>query len=56
MPWKALPQRFQQFAAKYNQLFTEIRHNRPQITEADLKAWLDEAQGADNYEVDYSEY
>lgn len=56
MPWKAFQQRFQQFAAKYNKLFREIRHDRTQITEQDLKAWLDEAQGPGIYEVGYSEY
>jgi hypothetical protein len=56
MPWKAFQQRFQQFAAKYNKLFTEIRHNRPQIKKKDLKAWLDEAQAPGSYDVGYSEY
>jgi hypothetical protein len=56
MTWKAFQQRFQHFAAKYRKLFMEIRHNRPHVRKKDLKSWLDGEHGANNYEVDYSEY
>lgn len=40
LPWSQFQKTFQGFAQKYNQLFTEIRHNRPQVTKQDLKEYL----------------
>ena len=59
LPWRILQKNFQQFTQKYNTLFTEIRHNKPDVTQADLKAWLDAAdaaQEAGRYKVDYERY
>jgi hypothetical protein len=57
LSWKDFQKRFQQFAAKYSTLFTEIRHNGPQITADDLKKWLQEVQpGESNYELEYDTY
>jgi hypothetical protein len=57
MPWKAFQQRFQQFAARYRNLFTEIRHNHPRIRKKDLKAWLDGTeQQTSKYKVEYDRY
>lgn len=49
LPWKRFQQEFQQFAARYNALFTQIRHNKPQVTAQDLKAWLDSYQPESDY-------
>lgn len=55
--WKDFQKYFQQFAQKYNKLFTEIRHNKPQVTKADLKAWLDNNQPkSEDYSVEYDRY
>ncbi len=54
MPWRDFQKRYQQFAQKYNKLFTEIRKNKPQITLADLQEWLDTTeQSANNFTLEY---
>jgi len=56
MTWQQFQKTFQQFAAKYNQLFTTIRNNKPQITIHDLKTYLDNPSAQQPYEIDYSTY
>jgi 8-oxo-dGTP pyrophosphatase MutT (NUDIX family)/GNAT superfamily N-acetyltransferase len=59
MPWSQFQKTFQQFAAKYNALFTQIRKNKPQIMLADLQEWLQEQQYAEQnegYGVSYERY
>lgn len=40
LPWRVFQQKFQQAVAQYPQLFTTIRHNRPEISASDLAQWL----------------
>jgi len=59
MPWSQFQKTFQQFAAKYNVLFTQIRKNQPQVTLQGLQEWLQEQQYAEpseNYGVSYERY
>lgn len=58
IPWRDFQKRYQQFAQKYNKLFTEIRHNRPQVTLTDLYDWLEEEKDRpeSNYTIDYERY
>lgn len=57
LSWKDFQKRFQQFAQKYPQLFTEVRQNRPHITRSDLDAWLEQAKpDQSHYKVEYDKY
>ena len=59
MPWSQFQKTFQQFAAKYSALFTQIRKNKPQVMLADLQEWLQEQQYAkpsEGYGVSYERY
>jgi hypothetical protein len=57
MPWARFQKEFQQVAAQYRDLFTELRHNRPAVTMDDLDAYLDEAVNTrPGYDVSYDRY
>lgn len=59
MSWKDFQKTFQQFAAKYNALFTGIRKNKPQIALTDLQEWATDQQyeqGDAQYGVSYDRY
>ena len=60
LPWRDFQRTFQQFAAKYNALFTGIRKNKPQVELADLQEWLQdhayEQPEEQPYDIGYGRY
>lgn len=56
LPWRQFQQQFQQAVAQYPKLFTEIRHNRPQVAAADLEKWIKQQTAQNKYPVTYETY
>jgi 8-oxo-dGTP pyrophosphatase MutT (NUDIX family) len=59
MPWRDFQKdpRFQQLAQKYNQLFTQARKNKPQVTQQDLKEYMEFLQKSKGgYGISYKKY
>jgi hypothetical protein len=58
LPWRIFQQKFQQAVAQFPKLFTEIRHNRPQITQEDLYKWVQQQaeSSLEKYPVTYDRY
>ena len=57
IPWSQFQKTFQQLSQKYTKLFTEIRHNKPQVTKQDLEEYLNDNHVKDtSYRLDYTPY
>ena len=54
--WRDFQKQFQQIGQRYAGLLTQIRRNRPQISQADFKTWLQNYQHQEKYDVAYTTY